>query len=102
VGGTFFGASMAPRIVQVDEYRVEVIPQGVILMNKNLDKPGVVAKVSALLSRYSVNIANMTLDRSDAGGQAMMVLNLDGVPPTEVLEELRREPEIFDARVIVL
>ena len=99
VGGTFFGASMAPRIVQVDEYRVEVIPQGVILMNKNLDKPGVVAKVSALLSRYSVNIANMTLDRSDAGGQAMMVLNLDGVPPTEVLEELRREPEIFDARV---
>jgi D-3-phosphoglycerate dehydrogenase / 2-oxoglutarate reductase len=102
VGGTFFGASMAPRIVQVNDYRVEVVPQGVILMNQNADKPGVVAKVSALLSRYSVNIANMTLDRSSVGGKAMMVLNLDGVPPAEVVEELKREPEIIDSRVIVL
>lgn len=93
---------MAPRIVQVNDYRVEVVPQGVILMNQNADKPGVVAKVSALLSRYSVNIANMTLDRSSVGGKAMMVLNLDGVPPAEVVEELKREPEIIDSRVIVL
>lgn len=93
---------MAPRIVQVNEYRVEVIPQGVILMNQNADKPGVVAKVSALLSRYSVNIANMTLDRSKVGGRAMMVLNLDDVPPAEVVEELKKEPDIFDSRVIVL
>jgi hypothetical protein len=44
----------------------------------------------------------MTLDRSSVGGKAMMVLNLDGVPPAEVVEELKREPEIIDSRVIVL
>lgn len=102
VGGTFFGSSMAPRIVRVNEYHVEVVPQGVILINQNLDKPGVVAKISAMLSRHEVNIANMTLDRDSIGGQAMMVLNLDSVPPAEVLEELKKEPEIIDSRVIVL
>lgn len=102
VGGTFFGNSMAPRIVRVNDYHVEVVPQGVILINQNLDKPGVVAKISMLLSRHSINIANMTLDRNSIGGQALMVLNLDSVPPEEILEELVKEPEIVDSKVIIL
>ena len=102
VGGTFFGSNMAPRIVRINEYHVEVVPQGVILINHNLDKPGVVAKISAMLSRHSINIANMTLDRDSIGGQALMVLNLDSIPPTEMLEELKKEPEIISVRTIVL
>ena len=93
---------MAPRIVRINEYHVEVVPQGVILLNHNLDKPGVVAKISVLLGQHSINIANMTLDRNSIGGQALMVLNLDSIPPAEVLEKLKKEPEIIDARVIVL
>ena len=102
VGGTFFGASMAPRIVRVNNFHVEVVPQGVILMNKNMDKPGVVAKTSVLLGRHNINIANMTLDRNSTGGEALMVLNLDSVPPTDVVEELKKETDITDVRVMVL
>ena len=102
IDGTFFGSNMSPRIIRINEYHVEVVPQGVILISQNLDTPGVVAKISALLSKYSVNIANMTLDRDTIGGKAMMVLNLDSVPPEDVLVELKNVSEIKDIRVLVL
>lgn len=44
----------------------------------------------------------MTLSRDHAGGHALTSLNLDSVPPEEALEELRRDPDISNVRVVRL
>jgi len=87
LGGVLFGGS-EPRIVQVDQYRLEAKPDGVVLMMQNQDVPGVIGQVGTILSAYKVNIAEWRLGRDEPGGEALSFINLDSEPPKIVLEAL--------------
>lgn len=102
VGGTFFGAKNDPRIVRVNSRPVEVTPSGVVLLLENHDVPGIVGKVGTILGAHGVNIASMSLSRTEAGGTALTLLNLDSKPDARVLEELLTHNDIAAARVITL
>ncbi len=101
-GGTFFGSPDNPRIVRVFSKPTEIVPSGVVFMLNNKDRPGMVGHIGMLLGRHNVNIASMSLSRDEAGGQAFTVFNLDSVPPPEVLETLRRDPDITNLHVVTL
>jgi D-3-phosphoglycerate dehydrogenase len=101
-GGTFFGSPDNPRIVRVFSQPTEIVPFGVVLLLRNKDRPGIVGYLGTLLAKHKVNIASMSLSRDTAGGRAMTVLNLDSVPPAEVLDEIRRDPDITDVEVVKL
>lgn len=100
VRGTFFGSK--PRIVMINQRFVEVVPQGVILMLENRDRPGIVGHIGSLLGGHSVNIASMSLSRDKVGGNALTLLNLDSRPSEEVLAALLEDADIVSARVIEL
>ncbi|MCP5519082.1 MAG: phosphoglycerate dehydrogenase [Verrucomicrobiales bacterium] len=102
VGGTFFSAQMLPRIVRMNSQPVEIVPEGVLLLLNNTDRPGMVGHIGSILGRASVNIASMSLHRDEAGGRALSVLNLDSVPPKAALEELRNDPAITNLHVVQL
>ena len=101
-GGTFFGSPNNPRIVRVFSMPVEIVPSGVVFLMNNKDRPGMVGHIGTLMGRYKVNIASMSLGRDQAGGQALTVLNLDSVPPPEALDEIRKDPDISNVRVVKL
>jgi D-3-phosphoglycerate dehydrogenase len=101
-GGTFFGSPDNPRIVRVFSMPTEIIPSGVVFMLNNKDRPGMVGHLGTLLGKHNVNIASMSLSRDSEGGQALTVLNLDSVPPASVLDELQRDPDISNLRVVKL
>lgn len=100
VGGAFFGAT--PRIVSVNGRFVEARPEGVILMLENRDRPGIVGQIGTLLGQHQVNIAGMSLGRTEAGGRALTLLNLDSAPPESVLAALGSDPDIYSIQVIRL
>lgn len=102
VGGTFFGAKNDPRIVRVNSQSVEVTPSGVVLLLENRDRPGIIGHIGTLLGKESINIASMSLSRTEQGGRALTLLNLDSAPDQAVLAGLTSDPDIFGARVIVL
>jgi D-3-phosphoglycerate dehydrogenase len=54
------------------------------------------------MGKHHVNIASMSLNRDAAGGKALTVLNLDSVPPTELLQEIQKDPDISNVRVVKL
>jgi L-serine dehydratase len=64
------------------------------LVIRNLDTPGHVSRVSAILSRQLVNIATMQLYRDKRGGLAVMVMESDQPIGAEVVEDLRALPGI--------
>jgi L-serine dehydratase len=64
------------------------------LVIRNQDAPGHVSKVSAILSRQSVNIATMQLYRDRRGGLAVMVLESDQPIDRRVVDQLRAQPGI--------
>jgi len=102
IGGTFFGAKNDPRIVRVNSRPVEVTPSGVVLLLENRDVPGIVGRVGTLLGQHQVNIASMSLSRTEIGGQALTLLNLDTRPDAKVLEALLGTGDIVSAKVIEL
>ena len=101
-GGTFFGSPDNPRIVRVYSQPTEIVPSGIVLLLKNKDRPGIVGYLGTLMSRHNVNIASMSLSRDTAGGHALTVLNLDSVPPAEAMDEIQRDPDISDVKVVKL
>jgi D-3-phosphoglycerate dehydrogenase len=101
-GGTFFGSPDNPRIVRLYSQPTEIVPFGVVLLLKNKDRPGIVGYLGTLLAKHKVNIASMSLSRDTVGGYALTVLNLDSVPPAEVLGELRKDADISNVEVVKL
>lgn len=93
IGGTVFGES--PRIVLINDFRIEVLPRGTLLLCTNYDRPGAVGKVGTVLGNAGVNISAMQLSRVGADDLAMFVLTLDQTPPDAVLQELRALTEVI-------
>ncbi len=102
VGGTFFGAKNDPRIVRVNSNPVEVTPSGVVLMLENRDRPGIVGYIGTFLGQSNINIASMSLSRTEQGGRALTMLNLDSLPSDEVMKKLAADPDMFAVKVISL
>ena len=101
-GGTFFGSPNNPRIVRLFSQPTEILPNGVVFLMNNKDRPGIVGYIGTLMARHNVNIASMSLSRDAAGGEALTVLNLDSVPPTSLLDEIQKDPDISNVRVVKL
>jgi D-3-phosphoglycerate dehydrogenase len=101
-GGTIFGARSLPRIVRLNSQPVEIVPEGVLFLMQNKDRPGIVGYIGSLMGEHHVNIASMSLSREKAGGLALTVLNLDSVPPPAVLEKIQKDPDITNVRVVKL
>ena len=101
-GGTFFGSPNNPRIVRLYSQPVEIPTTGTLLLLNNADKPGIVGHLGTLLAKHKVNIASMSLGRDTAGGKALTVLSLDSEPPQAVLDELKKDHDISNVKVVKL
>ncbi len=101
-GGTFYGNKNQPRIVRLNSHPVEIVPEGVLLLMTNKDRPGIVGYLGTLMGNHRINIASMSLNRDIAGGRALTVLNLDSAPPEEAVTRLKQDPDISDVHVATL
>lgn len=101
LAGVLFGGS-EPRIVQIDEYRLEARPEGIVLIMQNQDVPGVIGHVGTLLANHGVNIGEWRLGRVRPGGEALSFINLDSTPGENVLHELAQIPAVTQAKVVIL
>jgi D-3-phosphoglycerate dehydrogenase len=99
VAGTIF-KKREPRVIRINEFRLEALPEGHILIFSNVDTPGVVGQIGCLLGESQVNIANIQLSREKPGGRALSLVNVDQPLPPEALERLRKLPSIVFAKVV--
>jgi len=101
VEGAIFGAKH-PRIVRVNSFYLEAVPEGYILILQNKDVPGVVGAVGTILGNNGVNIAGMELGRSEKGGNAISFTHVDDAVAKKALDELRALPQIVSATLVKL
>ena len=62
------------------------------LIIRHLDTPGAIANVTGLLAKAGLNIANLQAYRREQGGDAMIVMELDGIPEEDSVEAIRELP----------
>jgi D-3-phosphoglycerate dehydrogenase len=94
VVGTVLGADHRAWLVRVHGLPLEIELGGRLLLLRNDDVPGMVGRVGTLLGDAGINIANMTLSRAAAGGDAMMAFALDDDPPQSLLATLATLPGV--------
>jgi D-3-phosphoglycerate dehydrogenase len=101
VAGAVFGRDVI-RLVKINGFYLEAVPEGFILMLNNRDMPGVVGNVGMLLGEAKINIAGLQLGREKVGGMALSLVHVDERIPAPVLDKLRQLPNIVSADLLEL
>jgi len=99
-GALFHGNQ--PRIVRIDDFMLEAIPEGPTILIQNHDRPGVVGMVGKLLGEAGVNISRMQLALVRERGEAAMLVNVDVAPDESVMDELRGQSHVINAQLVEL
>jgi len=101
VSGTIFGKNN-PRIVRIDDFYLEAVPEGTILVIRNMDRPGVIGNIGTLLGKNSVNISRMQLGLLKESGEALALYNVDNHVEVGVIEQLKALPNIISVKEVKL
>ena len=83
-----------PRIVSIDGFSMEAIPEGHVLVLRNEDRPGVIGNLGKTLGSHGINIASMQIGRDRPGGEALSFIQIDSEPGDDVIEALGKLPHI--------
>ena len=86
--GTVFGKN-EPRLVRLNNFRLEALPSGPMLLVYNNDVPGVIGALGTELGKCGVNISRMTVGREIESKQNIIFLGTDQLISAEVLERVR-------------
>ena len=95
--GTVFGKH-EPRLVRLNNFRLEALPSGPMLLVYNNDVPGVIGSLGTELGKGGVNISRMTVGREVASRQNIIFLGTDQLIPQDVLEKVRALENINGAQ----
>ncbi|MEM7191745.1 MAG: phosphoglycerate dehydrogenase [Pseudomonadota bacterium] len=96
VAGTLLGGSRA-RLVRIDGYDMEAVPEGHFLFTRHHDQPGVVGALGGILGRENVNISRMQVGVSEDPNTAIALISTSASLSASALEEIRALPPIEQA-----
>ena len=88
-----------PRIVRIEDYHVDIVPAGTLIVLKNQDVPGVIGRVGTILGSHDINIAEYHQARLSKGGHALAAISVDGDVGATVREALLQLSEVSAAVV---
>jgi D-3-phosphoglycerate dehydrogenase len=65
-----------PRLVCINHFDIEVVPEGTLLVTRHDDRPGVISAISTVLGNANINISRMQVSMADDQQQAMAVISV--------------------------
>ena len=80
--------------MRFQEFELEFIPEGHVLITRHNDRPGIIGKIGTVLGGKNINIAQMALARNSLAGMASVVINTDDVVDKDTLDEIRAIKDI--------
>jgi D-3-phosphoglycerate dehydrogenase len=101
VSGTLFGKKDI-RVLSIDDFQMDLIPEGLMLLSMHNDKPGIIGNVGMLLGKHGINIGGMHVARHKADQLAMMLLSVDDPVSESIMKEITEINGIETARLIQL
>jgi D-3-phosphoglycerate dehydrogenase len=101
VSGTLFKQN-EPRIVAIDDYDIDLVLHGHLLVVPHTDQPGIIGKVGTLIGMEEVNIGEMRVGRKGLGGEAVMVLLIDSAISDSTIAEIREINGIHEVQYVKL
>jgi D-3-phosphoglycerate dehydrogenase len=100
VGGALAGGEM--RLVRLNDYRLDMAAEALMLITRHRDRPGTIGRIGQLLGAADVNISAMHLARSAPRTDALMILSVDDDVPPELEAAIRADEGVHDLWTIRL
>jgi D-3-phosphoglycerate dehydrogenase len=94
LAGTIFG-KYDPWIVRINQFRLEALPEGYMLLLYTHDRPGVIGNIGTTLGVNGINISRMQFGREEVEGKALVLLNTDSQVPQEVVRKIEKLPNVL-------
>lgn len=91
-----------PHIVRINEFWIDFLARGRLLVSEHIEGPGIMGRVGTLLGDAGVNISFVQVGRQERGGPGVMVLGIDDPLTPEVLEAMLELPSIRSAHALRL
>lgn len=103
VAGTMLGHEYL-RLIRIDDFQLDAYLDGHMLVYRHIDVPGLIGAIGTSCGTHNVNIAHMALGRakSEPGGDAVAVLNLDSIPSEAALNEIASHENVTSVKLIEL
>ncbi len=102
--GTVYADGL-PRLLRIDAFAMDMVPEGQMVLLTNRDQPGVIGFVGGTFGDAGVNIADMVISRSvatDGSATALMLIKTDSEPTAALVEKLRAQANILRVRTAAL
>ena len=102
--GTVYADGL-PRVLRIDNFAMDMIPEGNMVLVMNQDQPGVIGTVGTSFGDAQVNIADMVISRDvnkDGTATALMLIKTDSAPPPALLNRLKARPNILRVQALNL
>ncbi len=91
-----------PRIVQINDISMEIIPEGNMIFMRNWDRPGVIGNIGTLLGQNNINIGHMHFGRKEPGGIALSVISIDASLTEEIIEKIKKLPNVLEVKSVYI
>ncbi|MGR8947823.1 MAG: phosphoglycerate dehydrogenase [Gammaproteobacteria bacterium] len=91
--GTLFD-ERHPRLVRVNDYEIEAVLEGHVILTRHDDRPGVIGAIGDVLGRKGINIRRMQVGIANDKEQAIAVIGVKDSLDAATLDELREIPAI--------
>ncbi len=101
VAGTIFGQK-DPRVVSINNFRLELHPHGRFILIHNHDRPGAIGAIGSLLGDHKINISRMRVGQEEGGDKTMIFIRTDDLIPDDVMKELEDLPLNISVRAFEL
>jgi len=98
---SIFGARM-PRIIRINDFYLEAVPEGHLLLIQSDDRPGVIGLIGTTLGRHDININSMQVGQKYHGRKNIILLSTGSRVGKEALEELIGLSQVDSVRTIEL
>jgi D-3-phosphoglycerate dehydrogenase len=86
-----------PKIIKINDYGVDVKPDGHMFIAKYHDIPGTIGAIGTKLGKRGINIGTMQVGRDKVGGEAIMILTVDHEVPGIVTDEVKKLENVYEA-----
>lgn len=94
VAGTIFGQK-DPRVVNINNFRLEMHPRGRFVLINNHDRPGAIGSIGTLLGNNGINISRMRVGQEQGGDKTMIFLRTDQKIPDDIMGKIHNLPLII-------
>ncbi len=101
VAGTIFGKK-EPRIVQIDDFRLDAVPEGHMLYIMNEDRPGVIGSIGVAIGEEGVNISRMYVGQEPAKKCNIILLCLDAEATDDLVKKVASLPHVLSVKPLEL